>query len=466
MKKLLALLIVVALISPGYTGTVTLSNTFTAGTIIDPSQVNTNFTDITGEVNGNIENVNVSGTAAITASKLNLSTIAEDVLISVAGTPLTLNNSSATGPIFQVLDNGTTVFFVDDGGDVVIGTNTVGGGTLVIEANAVQESQPLALRNTDTTDGNTSRINFRSMGDDGTEQTFSIVESSYTSHTAGSETSDINWFTSDSGAIVLQMTLKNTGRLGLGTGSPDNVLTVSGDADITGTLGVGVTTPDGSLHVLTTSAGSVTASTAGDDLVIENSVSGGITILSSQTVTGSLLFGDPDDNDVGRIQYDHSANVMNFLSAATPAMRLDDSGFVHIQPSGTADVELEVSDGSSTGGGDIHRAASGTHSSKSIKSDIRPMTGQEKQQRFNDVKALDHIEFRYLVRDSSGTLKRNPNGKLRKGLILEDAPDSIKDGEAIMIDDRVLNLEIAIQMMIKDNNELKDRIETLEAFHP
>jgi len=82
-----------------------------------------------------------------------------------------------------------------------------------------------------------------------------------------------------------------------------------------GGVGVGTSlpsTPDGSLHVHTGSAGSISASSDADELVVEHSNSGGISILTPNNKLGSLYFGDPDDNDVGGIRYDHSTNTLHF----------------------------------------------------------------------------------------------------------------------------------------------------------
>ena len=53
-------------------GTVTKPNTFTAGTAARAAQVNANFDTIYNDYNGNINDANVSATAAIKASKLNM----------------------------------------------------------------------------------------------------------------------------------------------------------------------------------------------------------------------------------------------------------------------------------------------------------------------------------------------------------------------------------------------------------
>ena len=60
-------------------GTISKPNTFSAGATIIASEHNSNFDTVYNEFNGNIENVNVKGSAAIANSKLNLSSIAQNV---------------------------------------------------------------------------------------------------------------------------------------------------------------------------------------------------------------------------------------------------------------------------------------------------------------------------------------------------------------------------------------------------
>ena len=95
-------------------------------------------------------------------------------------------------------------------------------------------------------------------------------------------------------------------------------------------IGSGSIAPDGTLHVHTASAGTVTAATNADDLVVENDAGGGISILTPNNVTGHIMFGDPDDNDVGRIAYFHSDNSLRFDTNASSSLIIDSTGGVGI----------------------------------------------------------------------------------------------------------------------------------------
>jgi len=75
-------------------------------------------------------------------------------------------------------------------------------------------------------------------------------------------------------------------------------------------VGIGTNAPDGPLHIFSGSAGIVTADTTADGLVIEDSVSTGISILTPANADGSILFGDPDNAAQGFILYDHLNDIL------------------------------------------------------------------------------------------------------------------------------------------------------------
>jgi|TARA_Y100000034_G_scaffold136785_1_gene215753 hypothetical protein len=252
-------------------------------------------------------------------------------------------------------------------------------------------------------------------------------------------------------------------------------------------------TPKGTLHVHGTDpAPGSTPVANGDDLVVEHSGHAGISILTDDNSTSSIYFGDTDP-DNGAIIYDHPDQSMTLYAGSTTpilALRDNNSGWHHISKgsAGNADAEWEVSDGSTLGGGDVHRAASAAHSSPNIKSDIRNLTLTEQTQAYADVKSLVPIEFRYKVPDLDadgnhqrigvdtrpivpGTKRRvgrdnraiqmkdDPTGKLRRGHSFGTAPDSIKDnpsgdvdGGVVYIDDRILNLEMAFKELVNKLN--------------
>ena len=90
-------------------------------------------------------------------------------------------------------------------------------------------------------------------------------------------------------------------------------ITGAGLGTITGKTGMGISStdvPDGGLHVHTGSSGSVSANAHADELVIESSGRGGISLLTPDANESNILFGSPSDNLGGFITYKQSNTTM------------------------------------------------------------------------------------------------------------------------------------------------------------
>ena len=100
-------------------------------------------------------------------------------------------------------------------------------------------------------------------------------------------------------------------------------------------VGIGTTSPDGTLHIHSASAGSVTANSEGDELIVENNGNGGISILTPDTARSALFFGHASDNNKIQIRHDGNTSLGAFISddtltfnvgSGTERMRFDSSG--------------------------------------------------------------------------------------------------------------------------------------------
>lgn len=78
---------------------------------------------------------------------------------------------------------------------------------------------------------------------------------------------------------------------------------------IDGNLGIGTASPDGKLHVHTASAGSIAAVSTSDDLVVENSDHGGMSILTPDDKYGIVAFGSPSDGHGFLVDWYHAGNA-------------------------------------------------------------------------------------------------------------------------------------------------------------
>ena len=110
--------------------------------------------------------------------------------------------------------------------------------------------------------------------------------------------------------------------------------------DGSGNVGIGTTTPDAKLHVHKNSAGSVTAISQ-STLVVENNSANAISMLTPNSTTSYLVFGDPEDNQRGYLSYSHADDRMTFKVAGSERMYIDSSGRVGIGVVPSS-AELEV----------------------------------------------------------------------------------------------------------------------------
>lgn len=144
-----------------------------------------------------------------------------------------------------------------------------------------------------------------------------------------------------------------------------------------------------------------------------------------------------------------SLEPLSLVTASTGAS-------MHVMPVGTPDVELEVSNGASIGGGTVHRASEGTHSSRKLKTEIVYLGADDARAAYADVAALHHVRFRYKSL-KKGRLVDDRHQPVHRGLIFEETPASIRGaGDSVLVDERLTNAELATQELIR-------RIDRLEA---
>ncbi len=135
--------------------------------------------------------------------------------------------------------------------------------------------------------------------------------------------------------------------------------------DNTGQVGIGETSPLAKLHIKRGDSGLSSLNAAGDHIFLENTGSNGtgITLASGNTANGSIIFGDQDSNYRGVLIYDHSADAMKFVTAASERMRIHSSGHVSIKGTANASADglsnLTLGNGSGDAGLSIYSATNG-----------------------------------------------------------------------------------------------------------
>ncbi len=112
----------------------------------------------------------------------------------------------------------------------------------------------------------------------------------------------------------------NAGFVGIGTSSPGAKLDVNGNVYINSNY---------------------TSNAAASDLTIGKTTTGdhGLTIVTGASNTAGIFFADNNNNDAGRIKYQHSNNSMRFETNRSEAMRIEADGNVGI---GTTDPEVKL----------------------------------------------------------------------------------------------------------------------------
>ena len=298
---------------------------------------------------------------------------------------LRIQNDGVNSSI-QVLDNGSEVFTIENGGNVGIGTSSpsqmlhINGavptilftdgtnGDLGFLGDAADfltsgdtDADAFGIRSEGEirlgTGGNNTRMLINSSGNVGIGQAASEgVESLL--HVRGASAGsnlDVIRIDNDAGNTSTEAgILFETGQLSMArisamnegsdlgalrfwTSGSSNTPSERMRIDSSGKVGIGTSSPDGLLHAHTATAGSVTASTDADELIVENSAHGGISILVPDDQTSCLYFGQASSNRTARVDYDGNANIMHV--GTTKA-----SGQLQLQSAnGTTGVTLDAS---------------------------------------------------------------------------------------------------------------------------
>ena len=137
-------------------------------------------------------------------------------------------------------------------------------------------------------------------------------------------------------------------------------------------VGIGTDSPDGELHVHAASAGSVTAPGEGNNLIIEDSATPGMSFLFPASSKGSIFFGTPSDNNQMSIVGDTNNNRFDFAARnASDVIRFRPAGGVlNLTLKGAAGSEMAQFEG------DVSGSATSTGSFGAVQSagNITPKT--------------------------------------------------------------------------------------------
>ena len=347
-------------------------------------------TDIPNESVSDASEVNVSGSTLVGLSKMTLTTGGSlgigtrspdgelhvlgtgggngDIYVErTSGAKIHLQAQSANGKIgtssnhnLGLNTNGTTRVTIDTNGRVGIGT------TSPADELHVDGSGDTSVRITTTSTTAEPKLVFVDGSGD-----YSSLEKVNRDIKIKAFNTDVAYFT-------------NSGRVGIGTSSPDanldiesdlptirltetddstyseisqsfGYLTINNDAGNSGSGDAIIFKVDNSEKVRFESGGSVLIGNAtnfsdasADDLQVGNTTGAhGISIMSNNSHNGNLFFGDNDNNDAGRIAYNHTNNRMEFYTNRSQRMVITSAGNVGIGTNAAAQ-KLDVRDGDIT----------------------------------------------------------------------------------------------------------------------
>lgn len=247
---------------------------------------------------------------------------------------------------------------------------------------------------------------------------------------------------SPNGAALL--VVDKAGRMGVGLSSPEAVLDVNGRGDAS----------DIGLQLR---AGNSTSSITSSQIVFAYDSSGTYRHSLRTRATADQDFGNAIDfylwNSTGSPTALGDVNILSLQ--AVP--RASTAASVHISPVAAAPAyELVVSDGQTLGGGTVMAANVSAHSRRALKSDLSYLNEAAERRAYDEVNALRHARFRYKA--------AGPNAPLVRGLIYEDAPESIRSapGKSIVLENRLANMELALKIAHRRIAALEAKISDLE----
>jgi len=240
---------------------------------------------------------------------------------SVSGTTLTFATAPANGRVITVYHSTTTVGGSNNTINTMTGDNS--DTTLTLSVAPVHENNVQVYF-----DGvYQSKANYAISG---TTLTFStapatgvLVEAITNTNTSSTTANQL--LDADGDTMIQVEESSDEDKIRFDTGGTERMI-----IDNSGNVGIGETTPLAKLHIKRGDSGLSSLNAAGDHIFLENTGANGtgITLASGNTSNGSIIFGDQDSNYRGVLIYDHSADAMKFVTAASERMRIDSSGNV------------------------------------------------------------------------------------------------------------------------------------------
>ena len=230
-----------------------------------------------------------------------------DYTIATGGTQITFTTAPASG---------ASIFITEISGAVGAPMNRdINGDELILDADA----------DTSITADTDDQIDIRIAGADD----FQFTANTFTA-AAGSSISSPNYsggavFNEDSADVDFRV--ESNGNT--------HMLFVDGGNDKVG-IGESGAAPLGTLHVHAGNSTATSVQSNSTALVVEGAANAGIQLLSTNDEYNTINFGDPEDPNIGSIQYYHTNNSMHFVTSTTEVLRLNAGSSAEVNPSAAA----------------------------------------------------------------------------------------------------------------------------------
>ena len=299
--------------------------------------------------------------------------------------------------------------YVDDGGDVGVGTN--------VPVRALHVSR-----------NSTPAIRLEQTGSSSTPQTWEIVANHESFSIWDASNGDLQPFTIEPGVESPAFHIAASGQIGMGTSTPQAPLDVRKTEDSSPTL------PS---NVIATFQ--------------DTSAGASVVLVSADDSNAQILMGDTDNVSEGRIVYRNAADAMSFEVTDDEIMRITTDGLCVGCTSLATGSNLQVSNGSTTSrmtAGDASFTVTSSRAAKENLSSVEDVGILEK------ITGIEVFTYDYID---------GPDDRL--GLIAEDFHQVFGRGSDTTINGQEVQMALwlAVQELTAQNKALVERLEKIEA---